>query len=124
MGGRNQYIFFLFSHKVKNGHCFLVQGIVKEQKSLGKKEDKLLTSKYQMNSINSYTTNSHFSLVLNVHFFAFLLILTCDSGVAHDLVQLAEKATAPHSSTLAWNIPWTEEPVRLQSMGSLRVGHD
>ena len=30
---------------------------------------------------------------------------------------------APHSSTLAWKIPWTEEPVRLQSMGSLRVGH-
>ena len=31
---------------------------------------------------------------------------------------------APHSSTLAWQIPWTEEPGRLQSMGSLRVGHD
>ena len=31
---------------------------------------------------------------------------------------------APHSSTLAWKIPWTEEPARLQSMGSLRVGHD
>ena len=31
---------------------------------------------------------------------------------------------APHSSTLAWKIPWTEEAVRLQSMGSLRVGHD
>ena len=31
---------------------------------------------------------------------------------------------APHSSTLAWNIPWTEEPAGLQSMGSLRVGHD
>ena len=29
-----------------------------------------------------------------------------------------------HSSTLAWEIPWTEEPGRLQSMGSLRVGHD
>ena len=29
---------------------------------------------------------------------------------------------APHSSTLAWQIPWTEEPGRLQSMGSLRVG--
>ena len=28
------------------------------------------------------------------------------------------------SSTLAWKIPWTEEPGRLQSMGSLRVGHD
>ena len=34
------------------------------------------------------------------------------------------KATAPHSSTLAWKIPWTEEPGRLQSMGSWRVGHD
>ena len=36
----------------------------------------------------------------------------------------SEKATAPHSSTLAWNIPWTEESGRLQSMRSLRVGHD
>ena len=35
-----------------------------------------------------------------------------------------EKAMAPHSSSLAWEIPWTEEPGRLQSMGSLRVGHD
>ena len=35
-----------------------------------------------------------------------------------------EKAMAPHSSTLAWKIPWTEDPGRLQSMGSLRVGHD
>ena len=31
---------------------------------------------------------------------------------------------APHSSTLAWEIPWMEEPGRLQSMGSQRVGHD
>ena len=35
-----------------------------------------------------------------------------------------EKAMAPHSSTLAWKIPWMEEPGRLQSMGSLRVRHD
>ena len=35
-----------------------------------------------------------------------------------------EKAMAPHSSTLAWKIPWTEEPGRLQSMGSLRIGHN
>ena len=35
-----------------------------------------------------------------------------------------EKAMAPYSSTLAWKIPWMEEPGRLQSMGSLRVGHD
>ena len=31
---------------------------------------------------------------------------------------------APHSSTVAWKIPWTEKPGRLQSMGLLRVGHD
>ena len=37
---------------------------------------------------------------------------------------LREKAMATHSSTLAWEIPWTEEPGRLQSMGSRRVGHD
>ena len=36
----------------------------------------------------------------------------------------SEKAMAPHSSTLAWKIPWTEEPGRLQSTGSLRVRHD
>ena len=36
----------------------------------------------------------------------------------------SEKAMAPHSSTLAWKIPWTVEPGRLQSMGSLRVRHD
>ena len=36
----------------------------------------------------------------------------------------SEKAMAPHSSTLAWKIPWTEEPGRLQSMGWWRVGHD
>ena len=36
----------------------------------------------------------------------------------------AEKAMAPHSSTLAWKIPWTEEPGGLQSMGLWRVGHD
>ena len=37
---------------------------------------------------------------------------------------ISEKATATHSSTLAWKIPWMEEPGRLQSMGLRRVGHD
>ena len=37
---------------------------------------------------------------------------------------ISEKAMAPHSSTLAWKIPWTEEPGRLQSMGSLGARHD
>ena len=37
---------------------------------------------------------------------------------------LKEKAMATHSSTLAWKIPWMEEPGGLQSMGPQRVGHD
>ena len=37
---------------------------------------------------------------------------------------LLEKEMATHSSVLAWKIPWTEEPGRLHSMGSQRVGHD
>ena len=40
------------------------------------------------------------------------------------LTLLMEKEMATHSSTLAWKIPWTEEPGRLQSMRSWRVGHD
>ena len=38
--------------------------------------------------------------------------------------QGSRKAMATHSSTLAWKIPWTEGPGRLQSMASLGVGHD
>ena len=47
----------------------------------------------------------------------FLKIKTC-------LYWVTEKALATHSSTLAWKIPWMQEPGRLQSMGSQRVGHD
>ena len=42
----------------------------------------------------------------------------------HIITNTLKKAMAPHSSTLAWKIPWTEEPGGLQSMQSLRVGHD
>ena len=49
--------------------------------------------------------------------------------VGHDFTftfhfQALEKEMATHSSTLAWKIPWAEEPDGLQSMGLLRVGHD
>ena len=40
------------------------------------------------------------------------------------IMHFVEKEMATHSSTLAWKIPWVEEPGGLQSMGSLRVGHD
>ena len=39
-------------------------------------------------------------------------------------ISILAPSMAPHSSTLAWKIPWTEEPGVLQSLGSLRVGHD
>ena len=54
----------------------------------------------------------------------------CHTAGSHQLyilyivVYISEKAMAPHSSTLAWKIPWVEEPGGLQSMGSLRVRHD
>ena len=47
-----------------------------------------------------------------------------DVSILRVLRLLTEKAMAPHSSTLAWRIPWMEESGRLQSMGSIRVGHD
>ena len=43
-------------------------------------------------------------------------------NISYDTIM--EKAMATHSSTLAWKIPWMEEPSGLQSMGSRRVGHD
>ena len=66
-------------------------------------------------------------------FFFFYLIMPNKGSLTADLraesikVVLeceTEKAMAPHSSTPAWKIPWTEEPGRLQSMESLRVRHD
>ena len=49
--------------------------------------------------------------------------LSCDSFVTPWTVA-SEKAMAPHSSTLAWKIPWMKEPGRLKSIESWRVGHD
>ena len=44
--------------------------------------------------------------------------------ITHTYIKKLENAMAPHSSTLAWKIPWMEEPGRLQSLGSRRVGHN
>ena len=52
-----------------------------------------------------------------------LAIWTFDCKVMSLLFNMLSRL-APHSSTLAWKIPWMEEPGGLQSMGSLRVGHD
>ena len=61
--------------------------------------------------------NWHFTHKMNI-------VLYCTFGYIYIYVCILEKAMAPHSSTLAWKIPWTEEPGRLQTMGSQRVGHD
>ena len=59
---------------------------------------------------------------INLEYFLFQLYF--DEHYNIYFSQFSEKAMAPHSSTLAWKIPWTEELGRLQSMGSLRVRHD
>ena len=60
---------------------------------------------------------SFYKMLLAKHMYHFSLYL-------HKPWLQQSKAMAPHSSTLAWKIPWTEEPDRLQSMGSRRVGHN
>ena len=53
------------------------------------------------------------------------LVWKLESNLLWELLDIRwEKAMAPHSSTLAWKIPWMEEPGGLPSMGSHRVGHD
>ena len=63
-----------------------------------------------------------FSSFLLKHFFLELLKVVV-KYVQHR-ASLVEKAVAPHASTLAWKIPWTEELGGLQFRGSLRVGQD
>ena len=67
----------------------------------------LLLGRKAMTNLNSVLKSRDITLLTNVH-----------------IVRAMEKAMAPYSSTLAWEIPWMEEPGRLQSMGSLRIGHE
>ena len=60
-----------------------------------------------------------------IDFRPWLLVKTLIEGKISVVLEVyEEKAMAPHSSTLAWKIPWTEGPGGLQSMGSLGVRHD
>ena len=58
------------------------------------------------------------------HLTKLLCIFQETTNILGHISHTVEKAMAPHSSTLAWKIQWTGESGRLQSMGSLRVGHD
>ena len=82
-----------------------------------------------MNNLHSPQSNcSPFTHIYSIH-----MCYPWDAGISNKfptgenwilLGRTLEKAMAPLSSTLAWKIPWTEEPGGLQSMGPLRVGHD
>ena len=64
---------------------------------------------------------------MNIYMYALVCLPTQFKTYLSNLPALrskTEKAMAPHSSTLAWKIPWMEEPGGLQSMGFLRVEHD
>ena len=70
---------------------------------------------------------SYVYIYVYVYIYIFIYVYICMCMCMYICICMCsnpEKAMAPHSSTLAWKIPWMEEPGRLQSMGSLRVGHD
>ena len=99
--------------------------------------------------IHIHNTYRHTYILTHIHIFTYILAYThtythtymlkcthwhtyiCPCTSTHrsidkipELLLMTEEAVAPRSSTLAWKIPWAEEPGRLQSMGSLRVGQD
>ena len=85
----------------------------------------LLTTSFPSHQGQSY------NLLLPSHTFLMSSLISCPPALLLGLHLIwgtltyhSERAMALHSSTLAWKIPWTEEPGRLQSTGSLRVGHD
>ena len=105
----------------------------KSTKVLGRNENKNGKVCFQIATLEgTLFKNSLFLLfILFCYLFQVYLEKTLKNGewnpflsVAESRTMLAEKAMASHSSTLAWKVPWMEEPGGLQSMGSQRVGHD
>ena len=80
--------------------------------------------KYKKRQKNSDTDIRRGTESTPLQFFKFHEVPCKGMVLYRSLDDFMEKAVAPYSSTLAWKIPWMEEPGRLQSMGSLRVGHD
>ena len=87
----------------------------------------LLTNTYQPASSHNWASLSHWHRTNNCASDHTVVLSTYASywgQFCMGFICYLEKAMAPHSSTLAWKIPWTEELGRLQSMGLQRVGHD
>ena len=81
-----------------------------------KLKDGLLLGRKAMTNIDSILKSRDITLPTKVHKVRAIVFPVVMYG--------SEKAMAPHSSTLAWKIPWMQEPGRLQSMWLQRVGHD
>ena len=77
----------------------------------------------QQTVLEGETTRYHFKPP-RLEGFSDIAASIANMHISYIIVTNMEKAMATHSSTLAWKIPWTEEPGRLQSMGSLGVKHD
>ena len=86
------------------GFIFLVSKITADDDCSHEIKRQLLLGRKAMTNLDSILKSRHITLLTKVH--------------------IVKVAMAPHSSTLAWKIPWMEEPGGLPSMGSHRVGHD
>ena len=75
-------------------------------------------------SLNHWTTREVAESTWTVYYLPSAIFLYEALFLYTFLVSLIGEGNGTHSSTLAWKIPWTEEPGRLQSLGSLRVGHN
>ena len=86
----------------------------------------MIISAFQIGSID-HKLHKIDTIPIFVYFLSFILyskLKTHSTLLIFWILAIITKAMAPHSSTLPGKIPWMEEPGRLQSMGSLRVGHD
>ena len=86
---------------------------------------KIYKRKSKLIKIISFKVNMNFAFgSMMLHFLKMIIFFLSSNLLASSNTVKLEKAMATHSSTLAWKMPWMEEPCRLQSMGSLRVRHD
>ena len=104
-----EWLYSAFTLTLPGGYCFYVY-LTSEVLLLREVDDPDQSS--LANQWQSQESNPHLFIPESVLYFIYCKI-----------APLMEKAMAPHSSTLAWRIPWTEEPGRLQSMGLWRVRH-
>ena len=98
------------NHTTKNVFC--VTNLL-SYKSIPGSTNNLFISLWNLTQQYTWTLTLNTNNWINLQYIFYRLCLKC-----------REKGMAPHSSTLAWKIPWAKEPGRLQSMGSQRVGHD